>query len=270
MSDASEIVTQDNAERPAAVDLAGHGVGSVWDLCLAAEYDHDQLLKGLAEWLGPADGLTLLDCSCGTGFPALALHRLGYRLNCTDGSAFMLERFRGNARAERIPLEPRQVRWEELGAVYPGMFDVVLCRGCSLIYAGTWDTPAEPDWSAFVSSVKNFVHCLRPGGRLYIDTTREEELYGEYPQVEEHAPRMIAGHRVEWSERITADPQARVRCWQVSLHIDDASVSFERKSHYVSHAEFAGVLENAGLEDVSRVEIPGERYAVFVGHRPLA
>lgn len=149
------------------------------------------------------------------------------------------------------------------------MFDVVMCRGCSLIYAGTWDTEAEPDWSALVSAVENFVGCLRPGGRLYVDTTREEDLHGEYPQVEEHAPRIVDGHRVQWREHITADPQARVRCWRVSLRIDDSSVSFERKSHYVPHAELASVLEQAGLEDVSRVEVPGERYAVFVGRRPL-
>ncbi len=268
MSTASEANTQDDTGRPVAVDLEGHEVVNVWDLCLATEYDHDELLRGLADWLGPPDDSRVLDCACGTGFPALDLHELGYRMSCTDGSAFMLERFRRKASAAGIALEPTQARWEELGALYPELFDVVMCRGCSLIYAGTWDTEAEPDWSVFVASVENFVRCLRPGGRLYIDTTREEELHGEYPQVEEHAPRTIDGHRVEWRERITADPQTRVRSWQVSLRVDDASVDFERKSHFVPHADFVKVLEDAGLEGVNRVEVPGERYAVFVGRRP--
>jgi SAM-dependent methyltransferase len=276
MSTASEANTQEGSEtkeasgRLGAGDLGGHEVVSVWDLCLAAEYDRAELLSGLAAWLGPPDGSRVLDCACGTGFPALELHKLGYDMSCTDGSAFMLERFRRNAHAAGTALEPTQVRWEQLGALYPAMFDIVMCRGCSLIYAGTWDSEAEPDWSVFVASVENFVRCLRPGGRLYIDTTHEEELHGEYPQVEEHAPRMIDGHRVEWCEHITADPQVRVRRWQVSLRVDDTHTSFERRSHFVPHADFVKVLEDAGLEDVCRVEVRGERYAVFVGRRPAA
>lgn len=270
MSTAPETTSSENAREPATVDdLGGNEVGSVWDLCLSAEYDHEQLVSGIAEWLGPPEHSTVLDCACGSGFPALDLYRRGYQLSCTDGSAFMLERFRRKAQAAGVTLEPRQARWEELGGLYPAMFDVVLCRGCSLIYAGTWDIDAEPDWSTLVSSVENFVRCLRPRGRLYVDTTTEEDLYGEYPQVAEHAPRVIDGQRVQWREQVTADPDAGVRLWRVSLRVDDTSVNFERKSHYVPHAKFVKVLEDAGLEDVGRVEIPGERYAVFTGRRPL-
>lgn len=251
-----------------ATRLTGDEVARAWELCIGEEFDRDSVVSGIAAWLGPPAGLDVLDCACGSGFPALELHRLGYRMSCTDGSVFMLERFRGKARAAGIPLVPRQVRWEELGALHPAAFDVVLCRGCSLIYAGTWDSDAEPDWSSFTLSVQNFAQCLRPGGRLYVDTTREEDLYGEYPQVERHAPRMVDGHEVKWSERVTADARAGVRRWEVSLYVDGALVEFERKSHFVPHEKFVQVLEDAGLERVQRVEIPGERYAVFVGHRP--
>jgi SAM-dependent methyltransferase len=258
----------ENAWEIEAVDVVGRDVGRVWDLCVSAEFDRDEVVRGIARWLGAPDGLCVLDCACGTGFPALDLHRLGYEITCTDGSEYMLERFRQNAQAAGVTLEPKQARWEELGTLYPSAFDVVLCRGCSLIYAGTWDTGAKPDWSALVSAVENFARCLRPGGRLYVDTTPEEELQGEYPQVAEYAPRMIEGHRVGWREHLTADPQAGVRRWRVSLDIDDSHVEFERMSHYVPHAQFVSLLEGAGLRDVGRAEIPGERYAVWVGHRP--
>jgi len=250
------------------VELDGNDVGRVWDLCLTAEYDHDKLIDGLAAWLGRPGELAVLDCACGSGFPSLDLLRLGYQLTCTDGSELMLERFRKKAQAAGLQIEPLQVRWEELGERFPAMFDVVMCRGCSLIYAGTWDTEADPDWSKLVAATENFVRCVRPGGRLYVDTTREEDLYGKYPQIEEHPPRTIDGHQVQWREYLTADPRARVRNWQVSLQIDDATFSFERKSHYIPHAEFVALLTDAGLQDIGRVEIPGERYAVFVGRRP--
>lgn len=253
-----------------ATGLAGDEVASAWELCIAEEFDHDKVVSGIAEWLGAPAGLDVLDCACGSGFPALDLYRLGYHMRCTDGSAFMLDRFRHKARAEGIPLVPRRVRWEKLGALYPAAFDVVLCRGCSLIYAGTWDTDAAPDWLSFVISVENFAQCLRPGGRLYVDTTREEDLYGEYPQIEEYPARIVDGHKIEWSECLTADPQTGIRCWRVFLCIDGISIEFERKSHYVPHEKFLKVLEDTGLEGIRRVEIPGERYAVFVGHRPAS
>ncbi|HLM85993.1 MAG TPA: class I SAM-dependent methyltransferase [Solirubrobacteraceae bacterium] len=268
MSTASQTGASENAQVTA--DVTGHEVGSVWDLCLSAEFDQDEVVKGIAGWLGSPESLSVLDCACGSGFPSLRLHGLGYRLTCTDGSAFMLELFRRKAQAAGATLEPRQVRWEQLGALYPAAFDVVMCRGCSLIYAGTWDTHADPDRAALVSSVESFVQCLRPGGRLYVDTTREEDLYGEYPQVTEYPPRMVDGHSVQWREHLTADPQARVRNWQVSLTIDDKSISFERKSHYLPHDEFRGLLSGAGLVDIEHVDVPGEHYAVFVGRRPPA
>jgi SAM-dependent methyltransferase len=262
--------TPEKARELTSVDLAGHEVGKVWDLCLSAEFDTDAVVSGIAEWLGSPDGLRVLDCACGSGFPALDLHRLGYGMSATDGSAFMLERFRRNAQAAGVELEPRQARWEELGGLYAEAFDVVMCRGCSLIYAGTWDTEAEPDWSALVSAVHNFARCLCPGGRLYVDTTTEEDLLGEYPQIAEYGPHVIDGKRVQWREYLTADPQARTRSWQVSLQIDDDTVEFARKSHYVPHADLVGVLESAGLQGIGRVEIPGERYAVFSARRPPA
>lgn len=51
--------------------------GTLWDLCLSSEYDRDRVVRGIAEWLGPPDDLKVLDAACGSGFPALDLHRMG-------------------------------------------------------------------------------------------------------------------------------------------------------------------------------------------------
>ncbi len=252
----------------AGADLTAPSMGTLWDLCLTTEYDLDRAVRGLTEWLGPPDGLRVLDCACGSGFPALDLHRLGYRLTCTDASPLMLERFRRNAQAAGVAIEPRRARWDELYTHYADMFDVVLCRGCSLIYAGTFDTDADPDRSVLERSVESLVCCLRPGGRLYVDTPEEEELHSEDPPWTEHEPRTIDGHSVEFRERVIADRKAGLRRWEVRLRIDGSSFDFERRSHYMPHAEMARLLGDAGLENVGRADVAGERYAVFVGERP--
>ena len=257
---------QNDAWQLITADLEEPDVGTLWDLCLSSEYDRDRLVGGITDWLGAPDGLEVLDCACGSGFPALTLHKLGYDVTCTDGSDFMLERFRSNAEAAGVPIEPRQALWEELDRLYPASFDVVICRGCSFIYAGTFETDAEPDRGALEASLRSMVACLRPGGRLYVDTTQEEHLDGE--EWSSHPPRTIDGHRIEIDERVIADPEAGRRRWNVQLRIDDASFDFERHSHYLPHAEFAQLLESGGLVDVGKADVTGERYAVFEGRKP--
>jgi SAM-dependent methyltransferase len=250
-------------------DFATPDVGTLWDLCLSSEYDRDKVVRGIADWLGPPEGLRVLDAACGSGFPALDLHRLGYEVACSDGSDFMLERFARNARAAGIAIEPTQALWEELDGLYAGQFDAVLCRGCSLVYAGTFEDDADPDRSALEASVKSLAACLRPGGRFYTDCPREEALQQDDSGWMKHVPRTIDGHHVEVEERLVADRDAGIRRWSVQLRIDDATYEFKRRSHLLPHPEFAAMLEAAGgLEDVGQVDVAGERYAVFVGHRP--
>lgn len=256
-SDAWQLIT---------ADLEDPDVGTLWDLCLSSEYDRDVLVGGITDWIGPPDGQKVLDCACGSGFPALTLHRLGYDVTCSDGSSFMLERFRSNAEAAGVPIEPREALWEELNSLYPAVFDAVICRGCSFIYAGTFETDAAPDRGVLEASLRGMVSCLRPGGRLYVDTTQEEHLDGE--EWKSHPPRTIEGHQIEIDERVIADPEAGLRQWNVKLRIDGASYEFERHSHYLPHTDFTRLLESGGLVDVGRAEVTGERYAVFEGTKP--
>jgi hypothetical protein len=69
---------------------------------------------------------------------------------------------------------------------------------------------------------------------------------------------------------VIADPEAGIRRWTVQLHIDRTAFDFERKSHYLPHAELTRLLHNAGLEDAARAEVTGERYEVFIGQRPVS
>ena len=129
-------------------------IAVLWELCLQSGYDRGRLVDGLQCWLGPADGLSVLDAACGSGFPALDLIRRGYVITCADASATMLGLFQRNAAGSGTRPAAVLARWEELGGRYSECFDVVLCRGCSLIYAGgiTMRHPtarrSPPRWTA--------------------------------------------------------------------------------------------------------------------------
>jgi len=250
-----------------AADLSEPDIGAVWDWCIAAEYEPDRLVSGLTGWLGPPGGKKILDCACGSGFPSLALHRLGYDVTCSDGSAAMLERFRRNASVAGIALEPVEVSWEQAGSLFWQQFDVVLCRGCSFVYAGTWDTDRAPDRSALAASLRGLVGCLRAGGRLYLDVADEYDLEDPEPGWIVHPPRAIEGHQVQLRERVVVDSAERTRHWAITIDVDGRELRLERSSHYLPHCELITLLYEAGFDDVQRVSVPGERYTVFVAEK---
>jgi SAM-dependent methyltransferase len=246
-------------------------IGALWEICVYHEWDRAEVVDGIAEWLGPPEGLRVLDCACGSGFPALDLIRRGYDVTCSDGSAQMLERFRENARAAGLAVEPVRLLWEELSDRFAGSFDVVMCRGGgSLIYAGTWDEDLPPSRDAIRAAVGSFYDCLRPGGRLYVDTTRAEDLARSEPQRALHPGLVVDGHVVELEEEITNHPERGIRVWRSRLVVDGTTYEFSRRSHYLPHDELTGLLGDAGFVDVHAEPVRGETYAVFVGRRPEA
>ncbi len=249
-------------------DLSEPDVGTIWDLCISVEYDRKGLVQGLADWLGPPADVRLLDCACGSGFPSLDLHKMGYSVTCTDGSEKMLERFQINAEAAGVDLETVKVRWEELGGLFDNDFDVVMCRGCSFLYAGTFDDDADPDRSALERSLENFRAALRPGGRVYLDAPHEKNLGEETAEWVELPLRMIDGHSVEMRERISADRETRIRRWEVELSIDGTPLTLQRRCHYMPHNELLDLMRRCGFEDVECTSVSGENYAVFVGRKP--
>jgi SAM-dependent methyltransferase len=247
-------------------------IGALWELCVYLEWDRAKAVEGIAAWLGEPGRQRILDCACGSGFPGIDLAALGYDVTCSDGSTAMIGHFSRNAALAGSPLEPVYARWEDLsGRFRPESFDVVMCRGGgSLLYAGTWDDDMPPDRDAMTVAVGEFVTCLRPDGRLYIDITRAENLAQLEPQRIRH-PRMAIGDNViELDEIIRTDPRRRIRMWDSLLRVNGRKYEFERRSHHLYHDELVQLLERAGLTDVHEEHVPGESYTVFTGRRPAS
>lgn len=243
-------------------------IGTLWQLCLFFEFDEAEIVDGIAGWLGEPRGLRILDCACGTGFPALGLAKRGYDMTCSDGSETLLRHFARNARISGVGLHASLANWDDLSDRYGAAFDVVMCRGGgSYLYADAWDKNRLPNPAVLRSSLQRFVDCVRPGGRLYVDVTRAEDLADTEPQVQEHPRLRIGDHVVHLVELITADPERGTRTWRSWLTIDGQTVEFERQSHYLPHDRLVGLLEECRLDDVHPEEILGEHYDVYVGTR---
>ncbi|MEV5692564.1 class I SAM-dependent methyltransferase [Micromonospora globbae] len=244
-------------------------IGTLWELCVYLEWDRKKTVDGIADWLGPQAGQRVLDCACGSGFPGIDLILRGYNVTCSDGSPDMLDHFRDNALLLGATVDPVLAQWAELSSRVGTGYDVVMCRGASLAYAGTWDDDAEPDREAVDAALQQFVACLRPGGRCYIDITRAEDYAHIDPQRSTYPPFWIGEHLVELEEEVTNYHDRQLREWYSRIMVDDRACEFFRRSHALSHPQIVALMTNAGLEQVRREYVAGESYDVFVGTKPM-
>jgi SAM-dependent methyltransferase len=253
----------------AFLDSGPPDIGTVWELCMYFEFDQQQTVAGIADWLGPPAGLRVLDCACGTGFPALGLIAAGYDVTCTDGSELMLAHFRRNARLAGVDVSPTRLLWEELPAHYADQFDVVLNRGGgNYRYAGVWDGGGLADRQAMADAIRQWVACVRPGGRFYVDI---RPAPGPGPIVEDvtHRPTLQIGrHTVDLAERITVDSGSGIRTWNTWLTVDGVEYRFERRAHHIELDELVELLADLGLVQIQQITVPGEFYTVLSAIRP--
>jgi SAM-dependent methyltransferase len=249
------------------MEVSMMSVADIWDICLEFEYDKAALTQSLYRWISATNRRSVLDAACGSGFPAIALAKLGIEITCCDGSALMLRQFRRNAALAGVEIQPHCLCWSDLKDHFAGRFDLVMCRGSSLIYAGGWDKGATVHKDSILEALRSFYQCLEPNGIVYIDTTAEDALTDLRPHAKKYPKRLIDGRVIELSEVIYTDQVTRTRKWIVQVAVDGVKSELERFSLYLPHDELRSLMKDAGFNNVSRAEIAGEHYAVFLGHR---
>jgi SAM-dependent methyltransferase len=257
------------SSQPAAT-WKGNGLDIVrfWELCLEFEYDKKEILSGLEEFLIRFKDKKILDCACGTGFLTLDLIQKGYPVTCSDGSESMLQQFMKNAGQMGLKTEPYCCKWSRLSERFPNTFDLVMCRGSSLIYAGAWDRRQVNHPEIIQDALKNFFGCLRPGGILYVDTTSQENLTRAEPEIIIYPEKIISGRRIRFIDKVSEDRQKKIRIWNPAIFIDNTEYRLTRYSYYLPHSELIEMLTDCCFADIQKINIRGEHYDVFIAKKP--
>lgn len=264
-----ETIVVSDPRLAACLEAGPPDIGTLWEFCMYFEFDREVTAEGIAAWLGPPDGLRVLDCACGSGFPALELTRRGYDLTCTDGSEAMLAHFRRNASVNEVDLDAELVLWEDLPRRYGSTFDVVMNRGgASYIYAGAWDEEGLAERSAMSEALGQFAACLRPGGRFYVDITRAADLERIEPSVAVHPTMLVGDHVVNVAEEIGINRDTMIRTWHGVLTVDGQEYEFRRHCRPLQHSDLIDILTGFGLVNVRKTPINGEYYDVYTATRP--
>jgi len=111
-------------------------------------------------------GAAILDLPCGPGRHSLELGRRGYEVTGVDRTARHLDRAREAAAAEGLPVEFLQADMREF--CRPEAFELVINLFTSF---GYFEDPAEDRQVA-----RNFLDCLKPGGKVVMELTGKEIL----------------------------------------------------------------------------------------------
>jgi SAM-dependent methyltransferase len=195
----------------------------------------------LAEVIGAlAPGASILDCSCGIGADAIALHNQGFTVTASDASSSMIAATRSRTAKYAAGINVVQSRWEELPGKTGRLFDLVVCLGNALVHSETE--------SQMVRALQAMRKVLRPGGKLVVDSRNWELLYKSKPRVVA-APTVIErGDQRCSSLYVWSIPDAfgeRCRA-EIILLFEDAGRKVTHRRYVVDFQPFAhGSLLNA-------------------------
>jgi 2-polyprenyl-6-hydroxyphenyl methylase/3-demethylubiquinone-9 3-methyltransferase len=108
--------------------------------------------------LRPLEGLRVLDVGCGGGLISEPLARLGARVTGLDPAPETIEAARRHAAGQRLAIDYRAGRVEDLSATEARAFDAVICLEV---------VEHVPDPAAFLAACAGL---LRPGGLMLLST----------------------------------------------------------------------------------------------------
>ena len=173
-------------------------------------------------------GSRVLDCACGIGVEAIALARRGFDVTGTDISPGMIEQARRRGRDAGVDVRWQVCAWEDLPQHLDGGYDLVICKGNSLVHAeGPQGT---------IAALRAMWQMLRPGGEIVVGTRNFEHLRTARPHIE------------VWPVRVHRDGIACITTyvWQIpdawdQPHIADLVFVFDdgaKITHRVSRISF--------------------------------
>jgi SAM-dependent methyltransferase len=124
--------------------------------------------------LSPDRNLSIVDVACGTGHPAYALCKMGFKVTCADGSPEMLTRLQSNFVSAGQQFPPMVCStWHDLPTSFAAEhFDILLCVGNSICHL-------PPTAGGVETAVRNFLRLLKPGGLCFLDAKKYNRQFEE-------------------------------------------------------------------------------------------
>ena len=245
-------------------------VESNWDVCSNFLWDSNYV-ESLDKLFRKYRVKNILDCAGGTGFPSIELKKRGWNVIYTDMSKSMIDVFEQKSKNNNIELEHYNLNWIELSKFFTKKFDVVLCRGNSLIYVDSWGKSyiGIDSLNKIQESLKVFYNLLNKEGFLCIDIINKGEYHkAKYPLIENLGQKIIDGNKVSLSWIINHDYQKKLRIVKSKLTVDKKQEEFTYYSYLLEHKELIKMLKEIGFVKIEEVKLEGEKsYTTYLAFK---
>jgi len=247
-------------------------IDDLWDEVIRFIYDRNAYARELTDFLeqkGVRKENMIIDACAGSGFPSLELLTEGYKVIPLDGTGRMVELFNQNAKQRGLDTRSALMKWEELPHQYTGKARAILCRGNSLIYAGSsWgidELDIEKAQSAVQQTLRNFYECLEDGGILYVDKFSKDEIAKETRKGAIH----VAGNSEQLLWRVEHDLKERTRRWTLIREQSGGQrIEYPNKGYFLMYEELRAILYNVGFRKVEEVQLTSEKnYTVMIAYK---
>jgi ubiquinone/menaquinone biosynthesis C-methylase UbiE len=213
-----------------------------WQAHVAAEQ------ATLTAALGPANGRTILDASCGTGRQALALATLGWQVTAVDYTPAALQIAQDRAGQLDLHVRFQTADMRRLSASVPSGFDwAISCMALDNIL----------DDAEIQAAISELWQVLRPKGRCYIRLRDFDHLLAMKPRYEMREERVLPTGRMLRLEDWVYESATHVICIYVFLHEDHTkpgyrweTTAYGYRRRALCKADLARILGTAGFTDI--------------------
>ena len=234
-----------------------------WDAQLRRERE---LLGSL---LGPGDGQSVLDCSCGAGGQAIPMAELGWQVTGTDVTTASLATARTRALEMGLDIEFAESDMRRLDERFSERFDQVIT--CMALDNITEDEGIQ-------QALRGMFDALKPGGGCYIRLRDMDNIMSSKPRYEFKGERLLPHGRVIRLEDWIFESETHVTCVYVFLHEDQRREGYAWEVHTFAwrrralrKAELAKLFERAGFGETRFLPQPNPWHPYEVlAVKPLA
>lgn len=241
--------------------MSKYNIAQLWDYFIALVYNRTAFVEELSDLLKGYSG-PILDCACGTGFPATDLKKRGFDVYCSDSSDTMLEQFRRNMKKEGIKIPYANSRWQDLSKnlpeSWPKEFSVVLCRGGSLEIADAWGTENQTTYKSIEDAVAQFYRCLGKGRLLYLDYDEFQDIDSDEQRIVTSYDGKVGSKAIRIRDQVRMIRDSKEFFWEPTFYIDGVEHKLQVKGRLLSFDYLSGLLGEVGFKVVTKVKLKYE------------
>ncbi len=246
---------------------------NVWDTDLKILYPRKKFTSEIIKILTRLkldSNSKILDASAGTGFPALELIKEGFQITINDASVQMLNLLKSNVKKSSLKVSRiYNLPWHLLDKSIKSEFDLVFCRGNSLIYAKSWHkklNTSEGLQDDIILNLRNFYNLLNPGGILWVDITSDKEI-STGPKIVNKEKGKVDGIKFQSTWKIYHDYKRKLRTVNINIDYNHKKYSHTLYSYLLNSSELKELLKIVGFKKIRKIKPKYEIYTVLIAQK---